>query len=97
MTVIVKGMDMPENCASCDFRVVDGIGKIRCGKTYSRIGITCACYERMKDCPLRSVEGLIEYIKKHSYPVRYDRNSIEQVMTITGIEQAIKEYCGLEE
>lgn len=96
MAVIVKGMDMPEDCASCDFRV-DGIGNIHCGKTYSRIGITCACYERMKDCPLRSVEGLIEYIKKHSYPVRYDRNSIEQGMTITGIEQAIKEYCGLEE
>ena len=46
------------------------------------------------NCPHRFINGLIEYIKEHSYPVRYGTNSTEQGMTITGIEQAIKEYCG---
>ena len=98
MAVIVKGMDMPEDCASCDFRV-DGIGNIHCGKTYSRIGITCACYERMKDCPLRSVEGLIEQIRRQEFAHFTDNGGY--YMTPAEIkdvlETIIKKYCGLEE
>ena len=40
---------------------------------------------------LISRKAAIKFIKNHSYPVRYDRNSIEQGMTITGIEQALNE------
>lgn len=40
---------------------------------------------------LISRQAAIDFIKKHSYPVRYDGNSIEQGMTLTGIEQALKE------
>ena len=31
-------------------------------------------------------------IEKHSYPVRYDHNSIEKGMTLTGIMQVLSEY-----
>ena len=40
---------------------------------------------------LISRQAALEIIKEHSYPVMYDRNSIEQGMTITGIEQALNE------
>lgn len=40
---------------------------------------------------LISRQAAIEFIKDHSYPVRYDNNSIEQGMTVTGIEQALNE------
>lgn len=38
-----------------------------------------------------SRQAAIEFIKDHSYPVRYDETSIEQGMTLTGIEQALNE------
>lgn len=40
---------------------------------------------------LISRQAAIDFIKDHSYPVRYDSNSIEQGMTLTGIEQALNE------
>lgn len=40
---------------------------------------------------LISRQAAIDFIKDHSYPVRYDRTSIEQGMTLTGIEQALNE------
>lgn len=46
--------------------------------------------KKMSD-DLISRQAALEIIKEHSYPVRYDRNSIEQGMTITGIEQALNE------
>ena len=38
-----------------------------------------------------SRQAAIDFIKAHSYLVRYDRTSIEQGMTLTGIEQALNE------
>ena len=40
---------------------------------------------------LISRQAAIDFIKDHSYPVRYDSNIIEQGMTLTGIEQALNE------
>lgn len=40
---------------------------------------------------LISRQAAIDFIRDHSYPVRYDRTSIEQGMTLTGIEQALNE------
>ena len=40
---------------------------------------------------LISRQAAIDFIKVHSYPVRYDRTSIERGMTLTGIEQALNE------
>ncbi|MBQ2175648.1 MAG: hypothetical protein II453_11525, partial [Alphaproteobacteria bacterium] len=38
----------------------------------------------------------IDFIKEHSYPVRYDNTSIEQGMTVTGIEQALNEMPNIQ-
>ena len=43
----------------------------------------------VNDCVSR--QTALDFIKDHSYPVRYDGNSIEQGMTLTGIEQALNE------
>ena len=40
---------------------------------------------------LISRQAAIDFIKDHSYPVCYDRTSIERGMTLTGIEQALNE------
>lgn len=45
---------------------------------------------------LISRQEAIDFIKDHSYPVRYDSNSIEQGMTITGIEQALNEVPSIQ-
>ena len=91
MSVIVTGMDIPKNCFECsDYTGENSHCLNNCFIPY---GAEDDDSYRNKDCPLKSIDGLIEYIKDHSYPVRYDTNSIEQGMTITGIEQAIKEYC----
>lgn len=37
-------------------------------------------------------ERLIEFIKKRTYPIKYDTYSIEKGMTVTGIAQAIREF-----
>ena len=45
---------------------------------------------------LISRQAAIDFIKEHSYPVRYDNTSIEQGMTITGIEEALKEVPSIQ-
>lgn len=47
--------------------------------------------EKTMNNDLISRKAAIDFIKDHSYPVRYDNTSIEQGMTITGIEQALNE------
>lgn len=90
---------IPENCKKCPLSYRNDYflqnPPLQCNFVYAPFGL--AENERHKDCILKSVDGLIKFIIKHSYPVRYDKNSIEQGMTITGVEQAIKEYCGMEE
>lgn len=38
------------------------------------------------------VEAIHKDIQKHAYPVRYDTNSIEKGMTLTGINQVFSEH-----
>lgn len=45
---------------------------------------------------LISRQATIDFIKNHSYLVRYDGNSIEQGMTVTGIEQALNEMPSIQ-
>lgn len=45
---------------------------------------------------LISRQAAIDFIKDHSYPVRYDGNSIEQGMTVTGIEQGLNEVPSIQ-
>ena len=89
--VIITGMKMPYVCDDCHLSAGYGC----------EVTGTILISENMKigkplNCPIKSVDGLVDYIKDHSYPIRYDTNSIEQGMTVTGIEQAIREYCEVE-
>lgn len=40
---------------------------------------------------LIDADDLVRFISHHAYPIRYDCNSIEQGMSITGINQCINE------
>lgn len=48
----------------------------------------------VNDCVNR--QTALDFIKNHSYPVRYDGNSIEQGMTVTGIEEALNEMPNIQ-
>jgi len=50
--MIVIDMDMPKNCAECPLHT-DTLSKVFCEQTYKCVGTTVACYERMKDCPIK--------------------------------------------
>ena len=45
---------------------------------------------------LISRQAAIDFIKVHSYPVCYDRTSIERGMTLTGIEQALNDVSSVQ-
>lgn len=85
MSVIVTGMDVPKSCGEC-----------RCTTDYYD-GSTVCCLgandidwnNRPIDCPLKSVDGLIEKIEQ------LKKNLVR--MTATGAEKLIKEYCEVKE
>jgi len=86
MSVIVTGMDMPGICGDCpsyDWKKHKPDGKYCKAKIYE--DSRNPCYD---DCPLKSVEGLIEEIcKKTVAPTPEKTACIEQVIEI------IREYC----
>ena len=65
---IVVDMDMPKSCAECPLHT-DAMSKVFCGQTHKCVGTTVACYERMKDCPIKcdiedinaEIEGLMSH------------------------------------
>lgn len=40
---------------------------------------------------LKDADDLVRFVSHYAYPIRYDCNSIEQGMSITGINQCINE------
>ena len=97
MSVIVAGIQKHEDCYNCKFhtnyRTNDYGSFCECMLDDECNKINLLEHKILNFCPLKSINELIEFIKNHSYPICYDRNSTELGMTITGIEQAIKEYC----
>lgn len=93
MAVINIEKDMPESCSMCDHRTVCtvfGKGWADANNRYS-LGVYC----RLDDCPLKSIEGLIERIQESKINVDLD---IGQEMyynnAVDNIIEIIKEYCG---
>ena len=100
MSVIITGMDMPENCIKCN--------SMNCFLPYKKntnreVVKKKYMTVRHEDCPLKSVDELIELIES-------DENitTFERFMTMGGfkfknmipVERAIdiiKEYCGMED
>lgn len=52
MSLLIKGMDMPENCASCPFGIT---GAERCLINLSKLGRENNFY-RPNECPLVEIE-----------------------------------------
>lgn len=101
MAIIITGVKMPDNCRECSFAI--GKGDYRyCPKVVDEDcrmrDVSRNFNERHYDCPLRSVDGLIEHIRKFSYPVHCDIDCHKHGMTMKHIEEVIRGYCeeGLE-
>lgn len=99
MAVIVKGMDMPESCSDCPIchcKGKDEPWNYYCSATMNDINIQEWDLTRNDNCPLRSVDGLIEKIETDMSHYMYDDygNTTTEHDVLVGI---IKEYCGLEE
>ena len=92
MAVINIEKEMPESCGMCDHRTVCtvfGKGWADANNRYS-LGV----HSRLDDCPLKSVDGLIEEIRTEtSNPFRNSdyQDGLMKAMDI------IKEYCGGEQ
>ena len=51
MSVLIKGMDMPESCGKCDFNV----SSLYCKRTRSEIDRDYEHRERLSDCPISAL------------------------------------------
>jgi len=87
MSVIVTGINMPDDCFDCERRE-------KC------CGNSCSIQHRKADCPLKSVEGLIEKLEEEKMLYTRtvaDDNPIDYGVRI-GLSKAIKiikQYCGI--
>lgn len=110
MGVIVTGMDMPKSCLECRKRKVlhiDGKAYQLCG--LNEDGYLAESWFKAEDltktfkapqCPLISVEGLIEKIREEIVPrtdSEYDDSDKWSNYGLRIAIKTIKEYCGLEE
>ena len=98
MATIVTGMEMPESCSECPIchcKGKDDPWNYYCSATMNDINVQEWDLTRYNNCPLKSVEGLIEKIEQaKSNPLNqspYFDNGLIKAMEI------IKEYCGMEE
>ena len=89
MSIIITGIEMPENCCGCV--CLDGENG-ECRATGSR---DTWCSEPPRSCPIKSIDGLIEYLMKHSRVIDYSVLSGNSTlgMDLWEIEKYIKEYC----
>ena len=81
MSVIVTNANMPPTCWNCDF--IDG------GDDCFFLRENAQIESRYENCPLKSVEGLIDYIKDVDRDYRYNGHNL----SIDGVIEIIKEYC----
>ena len=105
MSVIVVGMEMPKSCGGCN---ASGTGVCRKWFDVKELGS-----KRSEDCPLKSVDGLIEEIegsieelRKYNEQLHYRSNfhGTPEIHSISGqiagllkTVEIIKTYCGMEE
>ena len=108
MAVIITGMDMPENCANCPLTYLDtgddaywGLNEYRCVKDNDLIDIHDK--ERLEDCPLKSVDELIELIESDESITTFERFmtmggfKFKNMIPVERVIYIIKEYCGMED
>lgn len=89
MSVIIKGMNMPRNCMFCPLYVRDSESK-HCAVTDKWNAVSGI--NRLYDCPLKSIEELIEKMKENCNYDNKDKLSDYSIDLDEAID-IIKEYC----
>ena len=87
---VILNIDMPESCNKCPLN--DGVHCYITGKDWN-----WGMSKRRSDCPLKSVDGLIEKIENRRYTNKFH---FEQNANSTGLASAIEiiqEYCEMED
>ena len=90
MSVIVKGMEIPESCGRCDFNV----SSLYCNRTGSEIDRDYEYRKRFSDCPISALPenhgDLIERdtLKEMSYEAKSDGFGYAQVVDVWDIDKA---------
>lgn len=79
--VIVTDMEMPKTCMKCKDFVTYSIYDGYCIKLKKHMHVTDSTKERCPDCPLKSIEGLIEKIESQT------------MISKKSVIGLIKEYC----
>ena len=95
MSVILTDMKMPNNCRECSFVIGKG-GYRYCPKVVDddcrMRDVSRNFKERHYDCPLRSVDGLIDEINKGVCTVNFfTEKAVAQAIEI------IRDYCEVED
>lgn len=99
MSVIIKGMKMPEKCENCPcYDYIDYV--CRADDCFAPFDVENP-EERSEHCPLVEIatphgrlidaDALLRVIEENSYRLRGVTNSTENGMFLTGIRQAIDE------
>lgn len=101
MSVIITEK-IPENCKKCPLSYRDNYFSqnppLQCNFVYAPLGL--AEDERHNDCPLKSVDGLIEKIESINSTDYGSVSSYEAHNAVRDVKrdiiEIIKEYCGME-
>lgn len=92
MSVIITNREIPKGCLGCDyFKAIIRSNDDICELTGARFKNSTASYENRQDnCPLKSVEGLIDAIYKKANSGQWN----DAVVFGAGLAvKIIKDYC----
>lgn len=87
MSVIVTDMDMPERCHTCGLKL-----RGTCPRLIKSVSVLQKT--RLEDCPLKSIDGLIEKITQLPTQENAEGQDIFQVYDVL---RTIREYCEVSE
>lgn len=109
MSVILTGMEIPKSCGECGMSYREHYYSkdvpVMCPIVYSPLGLNII--EKHKNCPLKSLEGLIERLEQAKQYRGMTGKSVIDKCNVgldryfdLGLDKAIriiKEYCGMED
>ena len=87
MSLLIEHMDMPKNCYNCPM-CYDYMG---CSITGNGLDWENCDKIRLEDCPLKSIDGLIEKITQ--LPTQ-ENTEVQDMYQAYDVLRTIKEYCG---
>lgn len=95
MSVIVTDMDMPSSCTMCDYSTCEDVFTHgHCDKLDDDFVINDYRHCRLNNCPMKSIEGLIDAIHKRANSGQWN----EAVIFGIGLAvKVIKDYCEVSE